>query len=125
MGQVVSALDRLLSKRSFDRFPDDDDGDVLWTLERYGADLSREHDVVFHLWFAQQGGAYRFIDLMAIVLPDFETELQPEDGGWLVSCIGWLVPDYATVVRHRNAIEQVARAYGGREDGWGVQLYPA
>ena len=125
MGQVVSVIDRLVARRPVDRFPDDEDGDVLWMLERHGADLACAHDIEFHMLLPTKHQAYRFMDMMAIMLSDFDTDLtaSPDDElPFQVTCIGCLVPEYDTIIRYRAAIDQLARAHGGHENGWGVVL---
>jgi hypothetical protein len=90
-------------------------------LDRYraqGSDLSRPMEIDFFVAAPTQEAADS-VARHALAL-GFATKVEPTEAtGWTCYCTKSLIPSYANVRAIEHQLDALARAYGGRADGFG------
>ena len=108
--------------RDFGRFPQDENGEVLWRLSQHGDDLSIAREVDFSLDFETEQAALECG--MFLFKAEFRIQLDPPmeddaDSPWTVQVIHWMVPGHAEITHLEGYLKDVAGHYGGDCTGWG------
>ena len=109
-------------------FPDDDDGDVLRSLQKKGVDLNQPRDVDFYCYARDRATADRIIMLLdgmgftSSVFDDDESESTDERLS-VYSTIN-MMPDYDDLIRTQIELNEVLRPFGTHCDGWGTLVDP-
>lgn len=107
--------------RDPERFPADDNGDVLWRMRCHGDDLSRPREIEFFVIFPQEDAALRFA--VALLREAWKVSMSPyehEDGfSWQVGVYPVLEPTHAKIDGFEKMLEARAADLGGRNNGWG------
>ena len=118
-------------------YPDDEDGTVLANLADMGVDMSQTLQFEFAVAVPDEASADKTLKAMTNAgydsqiefdegEPDEDGEIDPDDEeygpSWTVYAYVPMVPDYNEIVRIQADLDQIARPFGGRSDGWGVML---
>jgi regulator of RNase E activity RraB len=109
-------------------FPDDEDGDVLRSLQSKGVDLSKARNIDFYCYVPDRATAHKIVEEMNEMGFDsrlFEDEEVGPSDEWL-SVYGGIrmVPDYDDLIRTQIELNQVLARYGTHCDGWGTLIDP-
>jgi len=105
------------------QFPDDANGDLLKEMQAAGLDLSRPREIdFFHLFDGEQAAAA----MAEAVRTTVETtgvvvEEQSKRGEWQVCTTVIVLPSYDNVTGMEKQLDDIARRFGGRGDGWGAR----
>lgn len=104
-------------------YPDDANGRVLAGMQKSGADMSATYAIDFEHVFPEVSAAERFVREAA--MPGRRVgDVNEYDGAsgyyWQVRVVVRMVPTYAAVTSVEHELGEVAKACGGRTDGWGV-----
>ena len=108
--------------RDFSKYPNDDNGDVLWRLVENGDDLSIERDIDFSLDFESEQAA---LDCgMFLFKNEYKVQLEPPleddpDSPWTVQVMPYMAPDHAQISHMEAYLKDVAKHFGGDCTGWG------
>jgi hypothetical protein len=109
-------------ERDFTKYPDDDNGSVLWGLKCHGDVHETARDIEFCLDFeaeaaALQCGAYLFQNCYKIELePPLEDN---PDSPWTVLAIPFMRADYHEICEVESHLAEIAAHFGGVLSGWG------
>jgi len=105
---------------TFLEFPNDSTGDALRRLQDDGADLSKPHEIDFHI-AVPDWGAGQFV-MNAAMQMGFVVNLNKnaENDEWTCSCSKTMIPGHAAISRIETVLDAVAQKVGGRFDGWGA-----
>lgn len=104
-------------------FPNDETGQVLAEMQEAGLDLTTVHAVVFFHLFEQEQQAQAMVAHLAEKAPDMKVCIEPDEtpNVWDVLCTVNMLPDYDAIVAQEAEFEQLAKKFGGYNDGWGVE----
>ena len=104
-----------------DRFPDDENGQVLRYIAEQGDDLSKPRDIDFTVVMPDEDTAMTFSTHFAnagyMVKVD-ETHTDPELP-WDIVVVKHMLPTHAGITDFENELDVIAAPLGGRNDGWG------
>ena len=108
--------------RDLSRFPQDENGDVLWRMHDSGDDLSKIREVDFSVVFPTEQQALDFS--VRVLRAGHRVQQsrfmeQPEGLTWDVSVSSHMVPTHLQVTQFELFLADAAMAHGGRNDGWG------
>lgn len=99
--------------------PDDENGDVLRRMIRNGDDLSIARPVNFEQIFPDKPQAFSFLASAS----DFDRKVALS---WYAAFEVWnvcvtcdIAPSHSAVSRLEAQFDQLAKAHGGKADGWG------
>ena len=111
--------------RDYQKFPDDDNGNILWQMYQDGDDLSEVHEIEFSLTFNEQALAERAAlhllrEEQKITL-GLDQDLQPPQ--WRVTLFIDMPPNYQEIVDLEEWLGQIAQDFSGEYDGWGCMAY--
>ena len=109
-------------------FPDDDDGDVLRSLQKKGVDLDQPRDIDFYCWAKDRPTAERIVLLMnemGFASHVHESEKSdPPDQKFSVYGAKRMVPDYDALIRTQIELSEALLPFGTYCDGWGTLVDP-
>lgn len=111
--------------RDYERFPADENGDVLWQMFEDGDELKEAHDIEFSLRFEDESQAQR----CAIYLLQEEQKISMieetgEDGlRWILTIYLYMQPNHADIVDLEHWFNKIAQDFEGEYDGWGCMAY--
>lgn len=102
-------------------FPNNATGDALRRLQRSGDQLKASRDVDFSVVFTTREGADSFIARFGAQVDCIRLTHRPEQSRhpWDVTATKSMVPAYTDITNMEIAIDNIARALGGENDGWG------
>ena len=103
-----------------DRYETEDEGDRL-TLEhmrKVGADLSKETDVRWYVYFPEKASARKFGTKARAEGWTVEVDDEARDGQWLALCSRTTVPSMESLANMRAALEGLAEGLNADLDGW-------
>ncbi|WP_445493238.1 ribonuclease E inhibitor RraB [Niallia sp. 03133] len=101
------------------KFPNDEDGQVLNELYKYGLDFNSKHKVDFFIVIPDKLVGEKISKLVS--KEDFEILISmDEDGGWSCCCQKTIYLTYENVVNIQEYLDEVSSPFGGILDGWGV-----
>jgi hypothetical protein len=108
--------------RDLNKFPQDENGEVLWRMHSSGDDLSKIREMDFSVVFSTEKQALDF--LVAVLLAGHKVQLrrfkeQPDGLTWDVTISTHMAPTHLHVTEFEQLLADTAAAYGGRNDGWG------
>lgn len=112
-------------------FPTDENGNVLRLMAAHGDDLTRARVVDFGHLLPNEAAARRMA--AAATQLGFAVQVEPIDdedlaagqrsGEWDVTCSQEMVPTHAGITALERQLDQLARSFGGRADGWGCETF--
>ena len=124
---VAASLSRTITNRrdgmtrSYDVFPDDENGDVLWEMAQGGDDLSLPREVNFSVIFPTEETALKFA--VHLLRNEQKVSFAPyeehDELPWQVEAHPVMVLTHANVSGYEAELEEAAARLGGRNDGWG------
>lgn len=108
-------------ERDFTKFPDDDNGDVLWDMANDGDNLSVPREVDFSVVFPTEEAALKFA--VHLLRNDqkvsFSAYEENEEMPWQVQAHPVMEPTYENITGYEVQLGEDAAQFGGRNDGWG------
>ena len=111
--------------RDFERFPQDDNGDVLWQMHQDGDDLSEAHEIEYSVVFHDKDKADRcalfLLQQEQKISLFIDEEADPQE--WILTIYVYMEPDYADIVELENWFTKIALEFAGEYDGWGCMAY--
>ena len=114
--------------RDLKRFPNTENGDVLWGLCQQGIDLSGPKEICFSVVFPDEDGALKFAVRFlrnGYKVQVGEYEDQPEGLTWDVSVYNEVAPTDEEITQFERLLQENATPLGGKNDGWGFGGEPA
>ena len=107
--------------RDYDRFPDDDNGDVLWRMHEAGDNLAKARAVDFSVVFPTEEAALQFAVhlLRNNQKVSFSSYEENEEMPWQVQAHPMMTPTHENIGRYEQLLGDDAAEFGGRNDGWG------
>lgn len=111
--------------RDFDKFPDDENGNVLWQMAEDGDDLIEAHEIEYSIAFqsqelAEQCALYLLKEEQKISL--FEDE-EGDTSEWIITVYVYMEPEYSDIVDLEEWFTKIAEQHSGEYDGWGCMAY--
>jgi len=108
--------------RDLTEFPEDENGDVLWSMHSAGDDLSKTREVDFSVVFPTEQQALDFS--LFILRAGHKVQLhrflkQPDGLTWDVTVSCPMVPTHTHVTDFEQFLADTSGPYGGSNDGWG------
>lgn len=113
-----------MTDRDFERFPADDNGEVLWRLLQAGDDLGVPRDIEFTLDFPSEQAA---LDCGAFLFQnEYRVQLSSpvegeSDSPWSVEVVPYMAPNHEDISQLEKYLRDVAGHFGGRSSGWGCE----
>lgn len=108
-------------KRDFTKFPDDENGDVLWRMQEHGDNLSARREVDFSVIFQTEEVALEFA--VHLLRNDqkvsFSAYDENEEMPWQVHAHPVMEPTHENITGYESQLGEDAAKFGGRNDGWG------
>jgi hypothetical protein len=115
-------------KRDQEKFPNDDNGDVLWQLRCQGDALTDPREIDFTVTFPSKKAASEFA---AFFRKEFKVELKetedPQENGynWEVIVYSHAVPTHSGITSLEAQLENQAASLNGRTSGWSAVFVPS
>ncbi len=107
--------------RDLTQYPDDENGDVLWSMLQDGDDLSIAREVDFATIFPDENAAIQFA--VHLLRNDQKVSFSAYEGHdthpWQVVAHPLMLPTYDNISGFEALLESEASRFGGRVDGWG------
>lgn len=108
-------------------FPDDHNGDALWSMVGQGDDLSVPREVDFAVLFPTEDDALKFA--VHLLRNDqkvsFSAYEDHDELPWQVLVHPYMELSYPNVDGFERLLAEAADAFGGKNDGWGCESYAA
>jgi hypothetical protein len=109
-------------KRDFTKFPEDDNGDVLWNMANDGDNLAVPREIDFSLVFPTEDAALKFA--VHLLRNDqkvsFSAYEENKDMPWQVQAHPVMEPTHENITGYEKQLGDDAVQFGGRNDGWGA-----
>jgi len=108
-------------KRDFTKFPDDDNGDVLWNMQRDGDNLAVAREIDFSVVFPTEDSALEFAVLLLRndQKVSFSAYEESEEMPWQVQAHPTMEPTHENISGYEAQLAEDAARFGGQNDGWG------
>lgn len=110
-------------ERDLQRYPNDDNGDVLWQIASSGADLSYPREIDFAVVFTEEESALQFA--FGVLRNYFKVQVSPYEESevfpWQVYVHVVMQPAHAEITAFEQMLGEQAQLLGGRNDGWGFE----
>lgn len=109
-------------QRDFSKYPNDDNGNVLWRLLEHGDDHSVSRDIDFCLDFPTEVAA---VDCGVFLFRnEYKIQLEPPieddpESPWTVLAIPHMAPEYSEICAVESHLKEIAQHFGGECSGWG------
>ena len=114
--------------RNYERYPEDDNGEVLWKFVCEGDSLTAPREIDFSVIFPSEQAAIEFA--VTCLRSEFKVELsqqeEPSDDGldWEVTVYTHAIPTHADISQIEAALGEEASKLGGRNSGWSAVFVP-
>jgi Protein of unknown function (DUF1260). len=107
-------------ERDVTRFPNDENGDVLWRIAQRGADLTEEREIDFAVVFPTREAALEFgvFALQTEAKVSFSA-YEDEEFPWQIYVHAVMEPTHSDISEFEAFLGARAEQLGGRSDGWG------
>ena len=111
-------------ERDHERFPSDENGDVLWEFFTKGDPLTEPREIDFSCVFASEEAALDFAvsclrSGFKVELTELAVEERPGDGlDWEVFVYTDAIPTHSEISKIEEALGKHAAEVGGRFSGW-------
>ncbi|ELW82021.1 MULTISPECIES: ribonuclease E inhibitor RraB [Acinetobacter] len=111
--------------RDFEKFPEDDNGNLLWQMHEDGDDLDEIHELEFSMYFKTQELAEKCA--ISLLLEEqkislyLDEEVHPNE--WVITIYVNLFPEYEDIVDLEQWFTKIAEQFDGEYDGWGCTTY--
>ena len=111
--------------RDFEKFPEDDNGNLLWQMHEDGDDLDEIHELEFSMYFKTQELAEKCA--ISLLLEEqkislyLDEEVHPNE--WVITIYVNLFPEYEDIVDLEQWFTKIAEQFDGEYDGCGCTTY--
>lgn len=111
--------------RDFEKFPEDDNGNLLWQMHEDADDLDEIHELEFSMYFKTQELAEKCA--ISLLLEEqkislyLDEEVHPNE--WVITIYVNLFPEYEDIVDLEQWFTKIAEQFDGEYDGWGCTTY--
>lgn len=116
---MLKQLARVFARRDKDRFPDDENGDILFGIWKRGGDLDEPRPVDFSLLFPSRSQADAFAETLSSQSGDVEVSYFEAKECWDLRFSPVLAPSWKEISRVESWLGREAQKFSGRNDGWG------
>ena len=111
--------------RDYEKFPEDDNGNLLWQMQEDGDDLEEIHEIEFSMYFKTQQAAEKcaihlLLEEQKISLY-LDEDVEPNE--WVITAYVNLLPEYEDIVALEEWFAKIAEQFEGEYDGWGCTAY--
>lgn len=108
-------------KRDYAKFPDDENGEVLWRMHENGDNLSKPREIDFSVIFPTEEAAPQFaVHLLRNDQKVSFSEYEEHDElPWQVQVHPFMEPTHENITGFEDHLGEDAAEFGGRNDGWG------
>ena len=111
--------------RDFEKFPENDNGNLLWQMHEDGDDLEEIHEIEFSVYFktqelAEKCAIYLLNEEQKISLY-LDEEVQPAE--WVITIYVNMYPEYEDIIDLEEWFSKIAGQFEGEYDGWGCTTY--
>jgi len=108
-------------KRDYTKFPNDENGNVLWRMLEDGDNLSKPREIDFSVIFSTEEAALQFAVhlLHSDQKVSFSEYAEHDELPWQVQVHPVREPTYENITGFENQLGADAAEFGGRNDGWG------
>lgn len=113
--------------RDLEKFPNDDNGDVLWQMHEDGDDLSEVHEIEYTLVFTEQEKAEQCA--LHLLHEEQRISLYQDDNEetgsieWILVVYIHMEPEHEDIVDLEQWLGKIAESFAGEYDGWGCMAY--
>ena len=110
-------------QRDASKFPDDENGDVLWRIFQEGGNLIGEREIDFSVVFPTKEAALRFgvFALQTEAKVSFSPYEENESFPWEISVHPIMDPTHSNISEFESFLSERAVQLGGKTDGWGFE----
>lgn len=107
--------------RNYDQFPDDENGDVLWRMAQDDDNLEKKREIDFSVIFPSEEAALKFaVHLLRNEQKvTFSAYERNDEMPWQVHAHAIMQPTHESISTYEQLLAKDAKAFGGRNDGWG------
>ncbi|WP_089605803.1 ribonuclease E inhibitor RraB [Acinetobacter piscicola] len=111
--------------RDYEKFPEDDNGNLLWQMQEDGDDLEEIHEIEFSMYFktqqlAEKCAIHLLLEEQKISLY-LDEEIQPNE--WVITAYVNLMPEHEDITDLEQWFTKIAEQFEGEYDGWGCTAY--
>lgn len=104
------------------QFPDDANGDMLQLLLEAGFALEQKTELDFYVFFKRQEKAEAAQPAFSAQYSEATLSLALDNAGqWELKVTQELPLSYQAITDFETGLEALAKKFGGKYDGWGVQ----
>lgn len=100
--------------------PSDSTGDVLRRLLDDGADLSKMHEIDFHLSMPSESACRSIVREVSTKGGRIRFAADGDGVRWTLWCTIRMIPDHASITEAERDLDIIAKKCGGWLDGWGA-----
>jgi hypothetical protein len=100
-------------------FPEDENGDVLWQMQKSGDNLSKKRAMNFAFLFPSEQTAKAFQSKAEALGFIVDVSYFDEKSSWDAECSIELAPTHMAVSKVERELSSLARLEKGKPDGWG------
>lgn len=104
-------------------FPDDADGDSIWSIVEGGSDINAPMDIDFFVAFENIEDGERFVPVAQEAGYVVSLEQDSEEnglGGYTCYCTKTMVLTYEAVLEEQRKLSEMSKSAKGYVDGWGT-----
>jgi hypothetical protein len=100
-------------------FPDDENGDVLRRMASHGDNLESPRNIDFEHVFPSLEAALAFAAQVVNRTDTIQISWYEAEASWSVRVIRHMTPTHQGITELELSLDKIARAHGGKADGWG------
>ena len=118
-------------KRDLKKFPDDDNGNVLWEFRTNGDALTEPREIDFTVILPSEDAAIEFSVIclrsgFKVEMEEAAEEERQEDGlNWNVTVYTHAIPTHSDITALEQSLNERAEPFGGRASGWSAIFVPS
>jgi len=116
---MLKKVSRLFAARDSARFPDDENGDILYGIWKDGGDLDTPRQVDFSLVFPTREQANTFAQQLSGRKGEVEVSYFEAKSCWDLRFSPTLIPSWQKISEMEAWLGETAEKLEGRNDGWG------
>ena len=105
-----------------EKFPNDEDGQVLKMLYKQGVDFTEPQDVDFFIAVPDKKSGEAVLKSLRDDGLICELEQDDETEEWTCYCFTKMLLNYEDIIDIQKRLNGLIKPYGGQTDGWGVMV---
>ncbi|MCP1094503.1 ribonuclease E inhibitor RraB [Bacillaceae bacterium OS4b] len=105
-----------------EKFPNDEDGQVLKMLYKQGVDFKESQDVDFFVAVPDKKSGESVLNALRDAGLNCELEKDDETEDWTCYCFIKMFLNYEDIIDIQKRIDKLSKPYDGYTDGWGVMV---